>query len=174
MIISGEASTRHGFFVDLRMNKEIQTIISSLEEVLSGEPWYGRSVYALLKQINPSMAYMMPGNNTHSPVDLIYHMLTWTQFTLAAVEEKPDHEVQGFEDLDWRHINTSEHSWEKGIKEFRETNELLATLLKTKEDTFLNKIVPARKYNYRYLLNGLIQHHIYHTGQIAYCAKQFV
>jgi len=156
------------------MNKEIQSIIRSLEDTLSGEPWYGRPVYDLLKLVNSSMAYMRPGSNGHSPAELLYHMLTWAQFTLAAVQEKPEKVMHDFEDLDWRYITLSEHPWEKGLADFKETHQQLIKVLQTKEDPFLEKIVPARKYNYRYLLNGLIQHNIYHGGQLAYCAKIFV
>lgn len=155
------------------MNKELQTIIANLENVLDGEPWYGRPVYELLGEANPSLAHAKPSGNNHSLADLLYHMLTWTQFTLAAAQEKPAEEVRAFEDLDWRYVHHLEHTWEKGLQEFKETNRQLIALLKTKDDSLLDKTVPARKYNYRYLLNGLIQHDIYHIGQVAYRTKEF-
>ena len=163
-----------GFFVDLNMNTEIKSIIHSLQDTLGGEPWYGRPVYDLLKLVNPSHAYMRPANSAHSPAELLYHMLTWAQFTLAAVQEKPENVLRDFEDLDWRYIRLSEHPWEKGVADFKETHQQLISVLQTKKDDFLEKIVPTRKYNYRFLLNGLIQHNIYHGGQLAYCAALFV
>jgi hypothetical protein len=33
-------------------------------------------------------------------------------------------------------------------------------------------MVPTRSFNYRFMLNGLLQHNIYHLGQIAYVKKQ--
>jgi hypothetical protein len=43
--------------------------------------------------------------------------------------------------------------------------------LKKKEDAFLEEKVDYRNYNFRFLLNGLVQHDIYHLGQIAYVGK---
>jgi hypothetical protein len=44
-------------------------------------------------------------------------------------------------------------------------------LLLQKDDSFLDEPVEYRKYDFRFLLNGLIQHNLYHTGQIAYVNK---
>jgi len=43
--------------------------------------------------------------------------------------------------------------------------------LEIKEDDFLSGMVENRKFYYRFLLNGLIQHNIYPPGQIAYLKK---
>lgn len=34
------------------MNKEIQSIIRNLENTLDGEPWFGRPVYAILREVH--------------------------------------------------------------------------------------------------------------------------
>ncbi|MBS1949269.1 MAG: hypothetical protein JST47_16035 [Bacteroidetes bacterium] len=47
-------------------------------------------------------------------------------------------------------------------------NESIISFLHAKEDDFLDEPVKFRKYNMRFLVNGLIQHHIYHVGQMAY------
>ena len=156
------------------MNKEIQGIVTHLQEVLEGEPWYGRPVYALLGEVNPSLAHARTANNQHSLADLLYHMLTWTEFTLAAVQGKSEAEMRAFDSLDWREVHHLDHTWDKGIDAFKEANRQLIELLKTKDDSLLDKTVPARKYNYRHLLNGLVQHHIYHIGQVAYRVKELV
>ncbi len=44
-------------------------------------------------------------------------------------------------------------------------------LLSEKEDGFLSEEAADRKYNFRHLLHGLIQHDIYHQGQIAFLNK---
>jgi uncharacterized damage-inducible protein DinB len=157
------------------MNKELLSIISNLENVLSGDPWYGRAVYELLEEVHPAVAYIRPGDTDedegHSLADLLYHMLTWAQFTLVAVQGKTEQEVRDIEKLDWRVINPPEHTWEKGLKALKETHRQLLEILHTKDDTLLEQTVPARTYNYRALLNGLIQHNIYHIGQVAYVTK---
>ena len=153
------------------MNNELQSIIRNLENVLSGQPWYGRAVYELLEEVPPAIVYKKPGAKNHSAADLLYHMLTWAQFTLAAVQGNPEQEMQQLEQLDWRTIDPATHTWEKGLTALKDTHRQLMELLHTKDDTLLRETVPVRSFNYRFLLNGLIQHNIYHAGQIAYLSK---
>ena len=151
------------------MKKEIENIIESLRETLYGEPWYGRSFFDIAKEIDASKAFIKP-NDQHSLAELLYHMITWSEFTENIfVKEKRSAKI--FDDLDWRNIDQQKNSWEKGLKIFKTINENIIAVLLTKEDSFLDESVAERKYNVRYLLNGLIQHHIYHLGQIAYLKK---
>ena len=59
------------------MNKEIQSIIRNLIQVNSGEPWFGRAVYTILDEIDPAIVYQKPNENSHSLIQLLYHMVTW-------------------------------------------------------------------------------------------------
>jgi uncharacterized damage-inducible protein DinB len=153
------------------MDKELQSIISNLERVNTGQPWYGRPVYDVLEEIDPAIVYKRPNNNSHSLADLLYHMITWADFSLHRIQGNKEKDMAAFEKLDWRDIDPKVHTWEKGIKEFREIHRQIVDLLKEKDDGFLKEIVDYRQYNFRFLLNGLIQHNIYHLGQIAYVKK---
>lgn len=153
------------------MNKEIQSIIRNLENTLAGEPWFGRPVYALMEEIDEGIVYKKPNDNSHSLIELLYHMITWAEFTARRLEgdKKPD--VEFAEKMDWREIKPSVHTWKKGLAEFRSIHKKIIALLEKKEDEFLKEKVDYRQYNFRFLLNGLIQHNIYHAGQIAYLKK---
>src|SRR5438876_8082960 len=153
------------------MNKETQSTISNLQNVLSGEPWFGRSVYSLLEEIDTSKIYTKPDENSHSLADLLYHLLTWAEFTLKSLERAGEEEIRAIEKLDWRKIDPAIHSWEKGLNELKSVHEKIILVLKDKDDEFLSEKVEYRKYNFRVLLNGLIEHNIYHLGQIAYVKK---
>jgi len=153
------------------MNKEIQSIIHNLQAVSNGEPWFGRSVYAILEEVETSKIYIKPNNTEHSLIELLYHILTWAEFTLKRIERDQIQDMAAFEKMDWRKIDPAKHSWEKGLTEFKTVNEKIIQLLNKKDDEFLKEIVDYRKYNYRFLLNGYIQHNIYHLGQIAYAKK---
>lgn len=153
------------------MNREIQSIIRHLENVNNGEPWFGRSVYAILEEVDPSVVYTKPNNAEHSLVELLYHMITWADFTLKRIEKDKKNDLAAAEALDWREIDPKVHTWKKGMAEFKSIHKKIAALLNKKDDTFLKEIVDYRKYNYRFLLNGMIEHNIYHLGQIAYLKK---
>ena len=153
------------------MNKELQSIIRNLEKVNTGQPWYGRAVYEMLEETDPAMVYKKPNDNSWSLIELLYHMITWADFTLKRIEGDKEKDMAAFEELDWREIDPGIHTWEKGISEFKAIHKKIVELLNEKDDKFLGDIVDYRKYNFRFLLNGLIQHNIYHIGQVAYIKK---
>ena len=152
------------------MNKEIKSIITNLERVNTGQPWYGRAVYEMLDEIDPAIVYKKP-NKQHSMIDLLYHMITWADFTLHRIKGDKEKDMAAFEKLDWRGIDPKVHTWNMGLEQFKAIHKEILDLLKEKDDSFLKEIVDYREYNYRFLLNGLIQHNIYHIGQIAYVKK---
>lgn len=153
------------------MNKEVQSIIRSLDNILSGEPWFGRALYQIMEEVDAAKVYTKPGGAPHSLIELLYHMITWADFTLKRLQEDDDMDLSAFEKMDWRAINPKTHTWKKGLAEFKAIHKKIATLLEKKDDSFLKEKVDYRKYNFRFLLNGLIQHNIYHLGQIAYLKK---
>lgn len=153
------------------MNSTITDIINRLDTTLNGEPWFGRSAHSLLQEIDPDQVFRKTGNSGHSLADLLWHMITWAQFTLDRLEKKQEPDMAAFESLDWRTIDPKIHSWERGLKEFNAVYKKIISRLKTKEDVFLEEQVDYRSYNFQFLLNGLIEHTIYHLGQIAYVYK---
>jgi uncharacterized damage-inducible protein DinB len=152
------------------MNKEIKTIIKRIEEVNTGEPWFGRAVYTILDETDTNNVNINP-NGGHSINELLYHMITWADFTLRRINKDKDHDLAASEELDWRTIDPAVHTWKKGLREFKNLHTNIIGLLKQKEDSFLDEKVDYRKYNFRFLLNGMIEHTIYHLGQIAYLDK---
>jgi uncharacterized damage-inducible protein DinB len=153
------------------MNKEIQYIVASLQRTLEGEPWYGRPVVTMLQEIDPAMAHKKPAQHAHSLADLLYHMITWAEFTLRRLEGDKQKDDNYFEPIDWRPIDPAVHTWQEGIKQFKDLNDQIISLLQQKDDNFLKELVDFRQYNFRFMLNGYIQHNIYHIGQVAYLKK---
>lgn len=153
------------------MNKETQYIIKTFESTLSGQPWFGRAGYEILKEVDDSKASAKP-NGEHSMLELIWHMNTWAEFTLGSLENKSSEDMKAIEVNDWREIDPKTHTWKKGIEQLKATHNKIIELLNQKtDDSFLSDIVPTRKFNFRFMLIGLIQHNIYHLGQIAYIRK---
>ena len=154
------------------MNKETQYIIKTLESTLSGQPWFGRAVYEILGEVDESKTTTKPNGTEHSMLELIWHMNTWAEFTLGAVEDRSIEEMKKIEVNDWRQIDPKVHTWHKGIEQLKATHNKIIEMLKQKDDDgYLKDTVTNRQYNFRFLLNGLVQHNIYHLGQIAYIKK---
>ena len=153
------------------MNKETQSIARNLQNILNGEPWFGRPVFAILNEIDPAIVYKKPNANSHSIAELLYHMITWAEFCLRQVEKADKKLIEEIQSRDWRNIDPSVHTWKKGLEELKTIHEQIIGLLESKEDEWLKEKVHSRNFNYRFMLNGLIQHDIYHLGQIAYVKK---
>jgi uncharacterized damage-inducible protein DinB len=154
------------------MNKETQYLIKTFESTLSGQPWFGRSVYKLLGEIDEAKIQIKPNAESHSLIELLWHMSTWAEFTLGGLENRSVEVMKTIEGNDWRDIDPKVHTWKKGVEQLHSTHNNIIELLKQKtDDSYLSDIVPNREYNFRFLLNGLVQHNIYHIGQIAYIKK---
>lgn len=156
-------------------NKEILTLLTRIENIHTGEPWFGRSVMELLKETEPDNAntsvHIPSGAEGHRLVEILWHMITWASFTLKRIQKDKKEDLAATELLDWRTIDPRTHTWKKGIQTFQKILKDIIELLRKKEDPFLDEKVDYRHYNFRYLINGMIDHHIYHIGQIAYINK---
>ena len=152
------------------MNNELKMYAAQLNENFAGEPWFGRNIQAILKEINEDIASQKP-NGQHSILELLYHMINWRLFTINRLE-KSSATVKSFEENDWQVLDHQDKSlWQKGIEQLNDTQQRLLNLINTMKDEELQSPVHERDYENRTLINGIIQHDIYHLGQIAYIKK---
>ena len=152
------------------MNNELKMYAAQLNENFSGEPWFGRNIQVILKEINEDIASQKP-NGQHSMLELLYHMINWRLFTINRLE-KSSATVKSFEENDWQVLDHQDKSlWQKGIEQLNDTQQRLLNLINTMKDEDLQSPVHERDYENRTLINGIIQHDIYHLGQIAYIKK---
>ena len=154
------------------MNKEIQYIISMLKEAYDGDPWHGRSIKSLLSEADAEMGLKKPSKNAHSIAELVYHMVTWRDFTISRLRPEPGKDSAYFEKMDWRKLDLKDaETWKRGLTLLEESQQKLLSTLEDYNDSILSEPVDERKYNFRHLLYGLVSHDIYHAGQIAYAWK---
>jgi uncharacterized damage-inducible protein DinB len=99
-------------------------------------------------------------------------MITWKEFTLTRLQNDNQKSLRYFEENDWRELDHSNKTlWQQGLQQFKKLhNELIETIQRQK-DELLPQQVGGRKYDFRKLLYGIVQHDIYHLGQIAYIKK---
>ncbi|MGZ8544120.1 MAG: DinB family protein [Flavisolibacter sp.] len=149
----------------------MQTIIKQINEAWDGEPWFGRSIKELLFEIEEHLVFEKPSGQ-HSILELLWHMNTWKAFTISRLKEEDGKPVAQFEADDWRVLDHSDRSlWQKGLHEFESLQNELAGLVEKFPEAKLSQTVRGRTYDFRHLLNGIVQHDIYHIGQIAYLKK---
>ncbi len=153
------------------LTMELQFIKEQIINSYEGDPWFGRNISSILSEIDDSKAFVKPSGQ-HSIVELIWHMIKWREFVISRFSQDAEENTGTFETNDWRLIDHNDHTlFIKAVKRFSETQKDLLRTLENLDDSILTLKVPGRTYNYRKLLHGLIQHDIYHTGQIAFIHK---
>lgn len=150
----------------MTINEKLQ---QELEKVLSGQPWYGEPIYAILNKVTFESAYERAGH-AHTIVEIIMHMVSWTEEVIDRLNEKPASlPVSG----DWPEPGEpNQEKWKMWIDDLKLVN---VNLLQTIRDFPGNKwdeaIIDERETEpvttYKELVYGFIQHQIYHAGQIA-------
>ncbi|MGX5691499.1 DinB family protein [Arcticibacter tournemirensis] len=146
-------------------------ISSELREVYAGSPWYGPSVTDVLTSIDASVVYKHVGN-THSIAELLLHMAAWTEEVAARLRGKVASEPSRG---DWS--DDSAAPWPELIRIFRDAHfDLLNAVAEFPSDKWEDMVpyenAESETTTFIKTVNGLLQHHAYHLGQISILNKQ--
>jgi uncharacterized damage-inducible protein DinB len=153
------------------MQTEIKRIISLLQATFKGDPWHGSSLMSMLTHITAEQAQAKPYIQIHSIWELVLHMIAWRRFTWQKLSGNRDYDINTPEQ-DWPSVAlTDEQAWQQTLDDLRQSQHILLERIMELEDAFLDTVVPGRAYTFYVLLQGIIQHDVYHSGQIALLKK---
>ncbi len=151
-------------------NSEIRNIIRLLENTFDGSAWHGPSILNILNEVNAERAFK-EFDNIHSIAELVQHMTTWRKFAVQRLRGNHQYEIGEFED--WKKIlRNDENTWREIKKQFLQSQQELLETLDGINDLKLTELVENKAYDYYTMLHGVIQHDIYHGGQISLLKKQ--
>lgn len=154
------------------MNTELNRIRGMLQATFDGDPWHGSAVMHILSGISASQASAKPVAHVHSIWELVLHMTAWRIFTCEKFRGNASYDITHTEQ-DWPMVkNTDGEAWLQALHNLKQSQLDLLEVLEQPADDLLDKVVPGRSYNYYVLLQGIIQHDLYHSGQIALLKKQ--
>ena len=150
---------------------EIERIIDQLQRSFDGRAWHGPPVIALLSDVNADQAAARPLELRHTIWELVLHMAAW--------EDKVRRVLRGEEmtslpdEEDWPPIkDASEEAWKRAIDGLKRVHEGLVEALSGFDETMLDETVPGASYTFYNMLHGVVQHDLYHAGQIAILKKK--
>lgn len=153
------------------MNTEILKIAEQLKANYEGDPWFGKNAKTVFAEAEAVDVFQKP-NGQHSILELLWHMLTWRDFTLTRLHPNAQKNSAYYAENDWRDLDhTNQNLWHEGLKKFATLHNELVEVMQQQQDALLIERVPERDYLFRELLYGIVQHDIYHLGQIAYITK---
>lgn len=155
------------------MNTECNRIAYALAFAIDGDAWYGDSLRKILDNVTAGQAEARPIPNAHSVWELVLHVEVWVKLCLGAVQGTPIPPWSTMpNEQDWPPVsNTGERAWKQAVSSFFSSHLKLVEALKTLSDDRLEATVPGRPYNFYHLFQGMIQHAVYHGGQIALLKK---
>lgn len=148
------------------MDPEVSRIARMLEKTFDKSPWYGPPVMSILSEVTPVEANIRTGSS-HSIIELVLHMISWRTF--AARRLAGDEKFQVAEDMNF----PKPGGWKEAVKKLNQSQVELLAAVKAFPDNRLGDLVPSssHKYTFYTLLHGIIQHDIYHIGQIQLIRK---
>jgi uncharacterized damage-inducible protein DinB len=151
--------------------QEVIRIGSQLKRAFEGGAWHGSSLQEILADVSARQAVSRPFIGAHSIWEIVLHIAAWQSFVTRALEGEPMPSGLPPEE-DWPPVkDTSEAAWQGAVTSLGDGNKRLRDALRKLEDDDLNKIVAGREYSVYFMLHGIIQHSLYHAGQIALLKK---
>ncbi len=150
--------------------KKSEQLKQELEKVLSGNPWYGNPVYAIIDQVIFEAAFEKPDHSVHNIAGIVLHMISWTE---EVIDRLNGMDAQVPSSGDWPDPGApDEQKWQNYVSDLKLVNVNLLGIIQSYPEEQWEELVNGTIENdegttYEQLVAGLIQHHIYHAGQIA-------
>ena len=146
---------------------ETKRLASQLRRSYEGQAWHGPSLRELLDGVTSERAAAKPVPGAHSIWELVLHITAWERQTAAVVGGKVHVTLAGVQD--WPAVSGT---WEGALDHLESATRDLVAAIRAMPDEKLNEMVAGAEYNFYFLLHGVVQHNLYHAGQIALLKRQ--
>lgn len=147
---------------------EVERITKQLQRTFEGKAWHGPSVEEVLADVTAPVAAAKTGAS-HTIWQMVSHIAIWEDAVrrwLTGDTTRPKDEETWPASAD-----TSEAAWQAALEHLRKTHHaLLAEVAKLDEARLSERIMDGMPSVYT-TLHGVVQHNLYHAGQIAVLKK---
>ena len=144
-------------------------ILNQYDRVMNGDAWHGDPIWRILDGISAEKAALRPIVNAHSIWEIVGHMAFWEEVAArrlgglrAGLEEDRNFSAMP---------EATEVNWQKTLDQFRASIQAFREGLQKLDPARLNELSAAGKRSFYEEAHGLIEHSVYHAGQIALLAK---
>ncbi|OLD18975.1 MAG: hypothetical protein AUI85_03935 [Acidobacteriales bacterium 13_1_40CM_3_55_5] len=151
---------------------ETARLADQIRRAFEGDAWHGDSIKELLTGVTAETAAAKPIKDAHSIWELALHIAAWDDAVLrriggAAVELTRQQDFPPVKD-------TSPAAWRRALSYLDQTHSQLIKAVAAFPDSRLNDQAPGKTedyYDFYYMFSGIVQHELYHAGQIALLKK---
>lgn len=146
---------------------EIERLTNLLRQTFDGNPWFGEPLLVKLESVDFEQANCVPAGAKKSVAELVMHIISWRIFTIKKLEMNEPFMIEMNSKGDWPDVSVNSASaWKTVLDELISTQKKLLNLTMGLSTDDLDKTVLGKPYTFRYLMEGIIQHDVYHLGQI--------
>jgi uncharacterized damage-inducible protein DinB len=148
---------------------EIARILDQMDRAIGGEAWHGPHLQQVLDGLSAEQASMHPVKGAHSIWEIVNHLAAWNRivhkrFAGTAVDVSPE--------MDWPPVwDTSEVEWKRSLDNLRESRASFRAAVEKVRDEELHEPPAGTEWSRYATLHGVVQHDLYHAGQIAVLKK---
>jgi uncharacterized damage-inducible protein DinB len=147
-------------------------LADQIRRAFEGNAWHGDSILELLSGVNAATAAARPIKTAHSIWELLLHIAAWDDDVVRRIGGTVVNvtDEQNFPTIK----DTSEAAWTQAIESTKKTHNELIKAVASFPDSRLTEQVPGKSekyYNFYYPFTGIVQHELYHAGQIALLKK---
>ncbi|HLQ37150.1 MAG TPA: DinB family protein [Planctomycetota bacterium] len=147
----------------------LQHLADQLRRAFEGGAWHGPAVLELLAGVDAARAAAVPQPGRHSIWALSLHIAAWLD---AARRRTLGEQVQLEGDADFPPVlDHSAAKWQAAREHVRSNYRALHDTIIALQEQDLQRQVPGKDYTVHFLLDGVIQHSLYHAGQITLLQK---
>jgi uncharacterized damage-inducible protein DinB len=144
-------------------------IADQLRRAFDGNAWHGPALLELLDDVDAATAAARPVPEAHSIWELVLHIAAWDDTGLRRLSGKK-WQPAGLENFP-RVPAPTKGAWRKAVAGVKRTHETLVKTVAALPEARLGDRVPGKRYDFYHLLHGIVQHELYHAGQIAILKK---
>jgi uncharacterized damage-inducible protein DinB len=157
--------------------EEASRIADELTREHEGDPWHGTPLMQLLAGVDHELAARRPEGGVHTIWELVLHMTAWKNEVRKRIVGAPAREP---EEGDWpaAPASPSASAWRDAVGALdRAHGDLVAAIRGLADDVLFAPTKDPRNretgegVSGYVLLHGMVQHDVYHSGQIAIVKK---
>lgn len=147
-------------------------LADQIRRAFEGNAWHGDSILELLADVNAKTAAARPIAKAHSIWEILLHIAAWDDAVRRRIGGTAVtlNDEQNFPPVK----DTSDAAWRQAIDSVKQTHNELIKAVAAFPDARLQEQVPGKTekyYNFFYMFSGIVQHDLYHAGQIALLKK---
>jgi uncharacterized damage-inducible protein DinB len=149
---------------------ELGRIADQPKRAYEGPAWSGPSLLEVLKDVTAAEASARPIPNAHTIWEIVHHIRVWEDVVTRRLQGEVVREYSGAED--WPPVTeASDAAWQIALDQLKASNHNLRQVINGFEQMRLSGLVPGADYSFYILMQGAVQHDLYHAGQIGLLKK---